>query len=75
MTCHWKALDEGYNFCLDFILIEGLHKKLQFRKVEIFLTLSISGLSFGNPEIKRHLDEGAVERCKVCYMGDGGGFP
>jgi hypothetical protein len=25
---HWKALDEGYNFDLDLIPIEGLHKKL-----------------------------------------------
>jgi hypothetical protein len=24
----WKALDEGYNFGLDLILIGGLHKKL-----------------------------------------------
>jgi hypothetical protein len=27
-TCHWKALNEGYNFCLDLIPIRGLHKKL-----------------------------------------------
>jgi hypothetical protein len=25
-TCRWKALDEGYNFALDLIPIEGLHK-------------------------------------------------
>jgi hypothetical protein len=24
----WKALDEGYNFSLNFIAIKGLHKKL-----------------------------------------------
>jgi hypothetical protein len=27
-TYHWKALEEGYNFALDLILIEGLHAKL-----------------------------------------------
>ncbi len=27
-TRHWKALNEGYNFGLDLILIQGLHKKL-----------------------------------------------
>jgi hypothetical protein len=27
-TCRWKALNEGYNFGLDLVLIEGLHKKL-----------------------------------------------
>jgi hypothetical protein len=27
-TCHWKALDEGYNFGLEPIPIGGLHKKL-----------------------------------------------
>jgi hypothetical protein len=29
----WKDLDTGYNFALDFILIEGLHKKLSTSKV------------------------------------------
>jgi hypothetical protein len=24
---------------------------------------------------KNHLDEGALERCRVYYMGEGGGFP
>jgi hypothetical protein len=27
-TCHWKDLEEGYNFALDLILIGGLHAKL-----------------------------------------------
>jgi hypothetical protein len=25
VTYHWKALDEGYNFALDLIAIEGFH--------------------------------------------------
>ncbi len=36
---------------------------------------TISGLLFGSPEIKSHLDAGAMERCKEYYMGEGGGFP
>jgi len=27
-TYQWKALNEGYNFSLDLISIEGLHTKL-----------------------------------------------
>ncbi len=38
-------------------------------------TLAISGLSLGSPEKKNHLDEGVLERCKVYYTGEGGGFP
>jgi len=32
-TCRWKALDEGYNFALDFISIWGLHTKLWDPKI------------------------------------------
>jgi len=35
----------------------------------------ISGLPFGSPKIKYHLDVGLVERHKVYYKGGGGGFP
>jgi hypothetical protein len=35
----------------------------------------ISRLSLGNPETKSHLDVGLVERCRVYYKGEGGGFP
>jgi hypothetical protein len=31
--------------------------------------------NFGTPKTKSHLDEGAAERCRVYYMGEGGGFP
>jgi hypothetical protein len=37
--------------------------------------LAISGFPFGSPGTKSHLDEGAMERCRVYYMGEGGGFP
>ncbi len=36
---------------------------------------TVSGLFLGSPEIKSHLDVGAVERHKEYYMGEGGGFP
>ncbi len=30
--------------------------------------------TLGVPGQKNHLDEGTVERCRVYYMGEGGGF-
>ncbi len=38
-------------------------------------TLAISGLPLGSPRTKNHLDVGPVERCRVYYKGEGGGFP
>jgi len=37
--------------------------------------LGISGLPFGSPGTKCHLDVGLMERHKVYYKGEGGGFP
>ncbi len=74
-TYRWKALDEGYNFSLDLIAIESLHKKLCALKVAGVPNVIISRLSLGNPETKSHLDVGLVERCRVYYKGEGGGFP
>jgi hypothetical protein len=74
-TYCWKALDEGYNFALDFISIQGLHAKLWAPKVVEVPTLAISGLSLGSPRTKCHLDVGLVERHKVYYKREGGGFP
>jgi hypothetical protein len=28
-----------------------------------------------HPEKKNHLDVALAEKCKICYMGEGGGFP
>jgi hypothetical protein len=74
-TCRWKTFDEGYNFPSEFIPIGVLPKKLWSRKVVGVPTLAISRLPFGSPRTKSHLDEGATERCRVYYMGEGGGFP
>jgi hypothetical protein len=38
-------------------------------------TVAVSGLLFGSPETKSHLDVGAARRHKEHYMGEGGGFP
>ncbi len=37
--------------------------------------MGISGISFGSPRTKCHLDVGFMERHKVYYKGEGGGFP
>jgi len=37
--------------------------------------LAILGLPFGSPGTKSHLDVGLVERHKIYYKEEGGGFP
>jgi hypothetical protein len=44
-------------------------------KVARVPTLAISGLPFGSPETKCHLDVGLVEKLRVYYKGEGDGFP
>jgi hypothetical protein len=39
------------------------------------LTGTISGLHFGSPGKKSHLDVASAESCRVYYKGEGGGFP
>jgi hypothetical protein len=43
-TYHWNILNEGYNFALKLISIEGLHTKLWAPKFVRILTLGILGL-------------------------------
>jgi len=74
-TYHWKSLAKGYNFVLELISIRGLHTKLWGPKIAGVLTLVILGLPLGSPGTKSHLDVGFVERHKVYYKGEGGGFP
>jgi hypothetical protein len=69
VTYLWKALDEGYNFSLDLILIGGLKTKLWRPKVTGAPTLAISRLPFGSLGTKCHLDVGFLERHKVYYKG------
>jgi hypothetical protein len=44
-------------------------------KVINVLILKISGLPFESPKTKCHLDVGLMERHKIYYKGEGGGFP
>jgi hypothetical protein len=37
--------------------------------------VGILKLPLGGPETKSHLDVTLVERCRVYYKGEGGGFP
>jgi len=63
------------NIVSDRILIWRLIVKLWGSKVTRVPTWAISRLPFGSPETKNHLDVGPVERCKIYYKGEGGGFP
>jgi hypothetical protein len=74
-TYCWKALDEGYNFASDRTAIGALHKKLCALKVAGVLANATSGLPLGSPGTKSHLDVTPVERRRVYYKGEGGGFP
>jgi len=73
-THYWKSLEESYNFALDLIPIGGLRKELWSCKVPGVQTKIVLGL-LGSPETKSHSDVGAVEKHKIYYMGEGGGFP
>ncbi len=78
--CHIPlALDKSYNFALDRTSIRGLLAKLWGFKVLEVPVVGISGLPrrspTGVPGEKSHLDVGPVERSKVYYKGEGGGFP
>jgi hypothetical protein len=68
-TYRWKALNEGYNFSLNLIVIEGFHKKLCALKVEGVPTVRILRFPLGSLGKKRHLDVAPVEKCKVYYKG------
>jgi len=52
-----------------------LHAKLWAPKVVEVPTVGISGLPFGSPRTKRHLDVGLMEKHKIYYKGKGGGVP
>jgi hypothetical protein len=62
VTYRSKALNKGYNFVLDIIIIGGLHAKLCAPKVTGVLVVGISGLPLGSFETKSYLDVAPVER-------------
>jgi hypothetical protein len=71
----WKTFNNSYNFSLNLILIGGPHAKLWGPKVARIPTLAILRLPFGSPGTKCHVDVGLMERHKIYYKGEGGGFP
>jgi hypothetical protein len=58
-----------------FIPIGGLSKELWPHKVARVQTGTILGFPLKSPETKSHLDAAPVERRRVYYMGESGGFP
>jgi hypothetical protein len=70
-----SSLNKGYNFVWSLISIGSLHTKLWGPKIAGVPILRISGLPFGSPETKCHLDVGLVEKHRIYYKGEGGGFP
>jgi hypothetical protein len=65
-TYFWKAFDEGYNFALNLISIENLHKKLWASKVA---GIPISRLQLGSLRTKWYLNAGLMVRHKEYYKG------
>ncbi len=74
-TCCRKDLDEGYNFALNFIVIEVLHMKLYAPKVIGIPDVGIPRLALGSPRTKGHLDVAPMESYIEYYKGEGAGFP
>jgi len=70
-----ERFQQGPKLYFRLHLNQRSHAKLWGSKVAGVPTLGISGLPFGSPETKCHLDVGLVERHKVYYKGEGGGFP
>jgi hypothetical protein len=70
-----ESSERGLQLFLDLISIGGLHTKLWGPKVVGVWTLAILGLSLESPGTKSHLDVGLMERDRVYYKGEGGGFP
>jgi hypothetical protein len=60
---------------MDLVAIGGLHEKLWASKVVRVPILGISGFPLGSPGAKCHLDVAPMERCRIYYKGEGGGFP
>jgi hypothetical protein len=74
-TWCWKPLEDIYNFGSDLVPIGVGSREIWAPKVPRLQPGTISGLLFGSPGKKSHLDVALVESCKVYYMGEGGGFP
>jgi hypothetical protein len=74
-TWRWKALKESYNFGSTLAPIGPCSREIWAFKVLGLQPETISGLLFGSPGKKSHLDVASAESYRVYYMGEGGGFP
>ncbi len=74
-TYHWKVVDEGYNFASNLISNQRFARKVMGLQSCENPNLAISGLPLGSSGTNCHLDVGPVERHRVYYKGEGGGFP
>ncbi len=74
-TYLWKALDEGYNFTLDLILIEGFHTKLWAPKLQESQFKEFPKFELGSFGTKWHLSAGPMARHREYYKREGDGFP
>ncbi len=74
-TYRWKALNEGYNFALNFISIKGFHAKLWALKVIGVPVVGISRFPLGSSRTKWHLGAVPMVGHKVYYKEEGGGVP
>jgi hypothetical protein len=69
-ACRWsathrlKALEESYKFGLDLVPIWIQGEKLWTPKVPRVQTETVSGLHFGSPGKKSHLDASAAKSCR-----------
>jgi hypothetical protein len=70
-----ESFQWGLQLCFRPHCNRSMHVKLWAPKVAEVLAMGILGFPLGNPGTKSHLDVAPVERCKVYYKGEGGGFP
>jgi hypothetical protein len=77
VTCHLplKSSWQGLQLCFRPHFNRRSIEKVMGPKVAGVPSLRISGLPLGSPMTKSHLNVAPVERCKVYYKGEGGGFP
>jgi len=70
-----RGLQVWFRSCCNQILQVGSYELPKARDSTRDNFGTISGLQLGSPGKKSHLDVASAERCRVYYMGEGGGFP
>ncbi len=73
-TYQWKSLNKGYNHVVDFISIEGLHKKLWASKMMRIPISGIMGLLTWESQEKWNLGVAPMVSHRKHYKEEGGGF-